>query len=263
LTGGAVRLQSKRDDERNLVQEARAAGYEVLFDRNALANTKGGKLLGLFAHSGMMDGFRTTRTQKDPARTEPTLAEMTTTALKTLSRDTDGFFLMVEGGQIDWAGHNNDAGQLLHEMIKFDDAVRVVMEWARDRDDTLVIVTADHETGGFGFSYSGFAIPAPRPLPGDAFKDRPYAPNYNYGPLSVLGMLYNQKKTLYEIIQEHGKGDDRSPEALVKLIRDNTGFTISTEGARAVLASEPNPNRIEGHPYLHVETMRRACPGGR
>ncbi|GAJ73241.1 alkaline phosphatase [Vibrio sp. JCM 18904] len=54
---------------------------------------------------------------------------MTTKAIDILSKDKDGFFLMVEGGQIDWAGHSNDAGTMLHEMLKFDEAVNSVYEW--------------------------------------------------------------------------------------------------------------------------------------
>ena len=257
LVGDALRVTSRREDERDLLAEARAAGYEVVFERSALAQVEGGRVLGLFAHSGMMDGLRNTRAKADPERTEPSLAEMTDQALDILSRDEDGFFLMVEGGQIDWAGHNNDVGLLLHEMIKFDDAVRVVHAWARGREDTLVIITADHETGGLGLSYSGASLPEPRPLPGAAFKERPYKANYNYGALSTLDRLYNQQKPLQKIVEEHGASDDRSPEALARRVREYTGFSLSVDGARAVLASEPNPYLTPGHPYLHAETVPR------
>jgi alkaline phosphatase len=69
-------------------------------------------------------------------------------ALEYLSQDEDGFFLMAEGAHIDHGGHNNDMTYMLQELLAFDDGVRVVLEWAKDRDDTVVIVTADHETGG-------------------------------------------------------------------------------------------------------------------
>lgn len=124
-----------------------------------LEKAQGDKLLGLFANSGMYDGITYSQTKNDPDRKEPTLKEMTDKALEILSKDKDGFFLMVEGGQIDWAGHSNDAGSMLHEMIKFDETVNAVYQWAKDRDDTLIIVTADHETGSFGFSYSGYNLP--------------------------------------------------------------------------------------------------------
>lgn len=86
-----------------------------------------------------------------PAVTERsvTLAELTDKALQILSRDSDGFFLMIEGSQIDWAGHKNNKDWLADEVVDFDNAIGQVMDFAEKHSDTLVIVTADHETGGF------------------------------------------------------------------------------------------------------------------
>ena len=95
----------------------------------------------------MDDGINIQRQKDDPKRTQPSLKEMTSKALEVLSKDKDGFFLMVEGGQIDWAAHSNDAGNMLHEMLKFDEAIDTVYQWAKGRNDTLVIVTADHANG--------------------------------------------------------------------------------------------------------------------
>jgi alkaline phosphatase len=69
-------------------------------------------------------------------------------ALDYLAKDEDGFFLMAEGARIDKGGHNNSIKQMLYELMAFDAAVKVVVDWAMQRDDTIVIVTADHETGG-------------------------------------------------------------------------------------------------------------------
>ncbi len=80
----------------------------------------------------------------------PSLALMTRGALNVLDNDPDGFFLMVEGGAVDWAGHGNQCGRLIEEQIDFNRAVAAVVEWVEAEsswDDTLVIVTADHETG--------------------------------------------------------------------------------------------------------------------
>lgn len=76
------------------------------------------------------------------------LDRLVTEALEYLSKDEDGFFLMAEGSHIDHGGHNNDICYMLEELIAFDDAIAAVLEWAKNRDDTVVIVTADHETGG-------------------------------------------------------------------------------------------------------------------
>jgi len=78
----------------------------------------------------------------------PHLTEMTDTALRILDNDPDGFFLMVEGGKIDTAGHSNLTNNMILETIEFDNAVQVAIDWATRRSDTLVLVTADHETGG-------------------------------------------------------------------------------------------------------------------
>ncbi len=83
------------------------------------------------------------------ASREPSLAEMTERAIGVLSRDKDGFFVMIEGSQIDWAGHENEHEWLMGEMADFDAAVGVAMDFAARDGHTLVIVTADHETGAY------------------------------------------------------------------------------------------------------------------
>ena len=78
-----------------------------------------------------------------------TLSEFTQKALDILSSNECGFFLMVEGSQIDWAGHDNDNEYLISETIAFDKAVGIGLQFAKKHSDTLIIVTADHETGGY------------------------------------------------------------------------------------------------------------------
>lgn len=94
----------------------------------------------------------------------PRLPELTRVALDRLSRKTagspKGFFLMVEGGRIDWAGHSNDAATNLRELLELDDAVKVALEFRASHPDTLVVVVGDHETGGMslGFAGTGYAF---------------------------------------------------------------------------------------------------------
>ncbi|MCK5148036.1 alkaline phosphatase [bacterium] len=80
---------------------------------------------------------------------EISLSAMSTKALDILSQDKDGFFLMIEGSQIDWECHDNNSEGTIRETLDFDDAVGVIMDWAEQHPGTLVIVTADHETGGY------------------------------------------------------------------------------------------------------------------
>ncbi|MCL6519360.1 MAG: alkaline phosphatase [Armatimonadetes bacterium] len=128
---------SKRKDERNLIAEAKSAGYAIAENRKDLFAINAGKLLGLFQMGAL--------TTELP---EPSLAEMTAKAIEILSKDKDGFFLMVEGGQIDWKCHANDTQGMIKQLLDFDAAVGKALGFARKYKDTLVVVTADHETGG-------------------------------------------------------------------------------------------------------------------
>ena len=106
------------------------------------------KILGLFNTRGM-----TAEYQRTPETLEPRLPEMTTAALTVLEKDRDGFFLLVEGALVDKANHRNNYPMQRGEVLAFDEAVTVVKNWLKaDRkraDTTLLIVVADHETGGF------------------------------------------------------------------------------------------------------------------
>jgi alkaline phosphatase len=132
---------------RNLIEELQAAGYEFVRNAGELrrATAPGGKLLGLFADENLTYALDRSL-EKDLA--EPTLTQMTAKALEILRRDEEGFFLVVEGGAIDWQSHERDPAGVLHEMRAFDAAVAVARDFAEADGNTLVIVTADHETGG-------------------------------------------------------------------------------------------------------------------
>lgn len=126
-----------RADSLDLVGEFEKAGYEILRDKSELENAGSNRLLGLFAADGM-----------ERTETEPTSVAMVQKALPVLSQDEDGFFLMLEGSQIDWAGHGNDVDYLVNEVKDFDAAVKAALDFAQQDGETLVVLTADHETGG-------------------------------------------------------------------------------------------------------------------
>ncbi len=215
LMDGAYEPVSKRQDDRNLLAEAVEKGYGLAFSREQLEADQSDKLLGLLANSGMADGIVYRDTRDDPERQQPTLHEMTQAALNVLEQDEEGFFLMVEGGRIDWAGHDNDAGTMLNEMVKFEEAIQGVYDWAQGRDDTVILVTADHETGSFGMSYSSANLPEPQAKPGPAFTERDYAPNFNFGDFSILDSLFQQKASFATLLSDfarRGAADARSPD---------------------------------------------------
>lgn len=137
-----------KQTEINLIDEAQENGFEFVETRAQLENAenvnveKGEKLLGLFAANALAPEFDRDETE------EPSLAEMTETAIDALSLDKDGFFLMVEGSQIDWAGEENDAAYAMHDTKAFEEAVQEAIEFAQQDGKTLVIIAGDHETGG-------------------------------------------------------------------------------------------------------------------
>ncbi len=87
------------------------------------------------------------------------LAQITTAAIEVLSAQKKGFFLMVEGGKIDWACHAHDAATAFHEVIDFDQAIQVAYAfYQKHPDETLIVVTADHETGGLGLGTNNYDL---------------------------------------------------------------------------------------------------------
>lgn len=251
--------KSKREDEQDLIQRAQDSGYSLAFDRKQLQNLKGDRALGLFTPSSMPDGIEHSETKNLSSRTIPTLAEMTAKALEILSKNPQGFFLMMEGGQIDWAGHSNDAGLLLHEMLKFDEGIQVVLDWAKNRDDTLIILTADHETGSFGISYSAYNLPSPQKKKDPSFATRDYWPLFNFGPYQSLDLLYQQKKSLKKIFEEYQRQPEKKQTVanFQELIKENTAIHITEEEGNEALASSSNPYHHEGHPYLKEKTWAK------
>jgi alkaline phosphatase len=162
LGGGRARFSGIVPDlcgtNGDFIAEAVKRGYRVAYTKEqmeaaVLAREGSGargvnKLLGLFA-----DDWLTPEKDRTKATTEPTLFEMTRAALNIMEKDVDGFFLMVEGSQVDRGKHQNDAHYQLTEILAFDEAVKTVLEWIdrvpERRRQTLVIVVSDHETGGF------------------------------------------------------------------------------------------------------------------
>ncbi len=135
----------KRED-RDLISEFQAIDYAIVRDKTQLAahqlsKTSARGLIGLFAPVSMQQHW-----SRD--KEEPSLAEMTGAALAELSKNNKGFFLMVESSQIDWAGHGNDILGVMSEMEGFEQAIVQVMKYIDAHSETLLIVTADHETGG-------------------------------------------------------------------------------------------------------------------
>ncbi len=154
LGGGNAFFQEdgagKREDGRHLVSEIEQLGYDYITSKDELLSYDGDKLWGMFADYSLAYDFDRQALDIE----EPTLAEMTEKAVEVLEKNEDGFFLMVEGSKIDWAAHANDAAGAIGDIIAFDDAVNFAVEYAKEHQDTLVVVTTDHGNSGFSIGNS-------------------------------------------------------------------------------------------------------------
>ncbi|MEH7332359.1 alkaline phosphatase [Neobacillus drentensis] len=154
LLGGGSDLFIRKD--RNLVEEFQKDGYSAVSNLQELKKDNNDQVLGLFAKRGM---------PKMIDRTEemPSLADMTNAAIERLNQNKKGFFLMVEGSQIDWAGHDNDIVGAMSEMEDFEKAFKAAIDFAKKDGHTLVVATADHSTGGYSIGargeYNWFSAP--------------------------------------------------------------------------------------------------------
>ncbi len=126
----------KRTDGLDLIAEMQKSGYQVVYTKDELKAAHGEKLVGLF----------------DDGAQSPTLSDMVTAALQRLSRNPHGFFLVVEGARIDWFSHANDPAGVVLAVKELDAAVMTGADAASRRGKTLVLVTADHETGGLAIA---------------------------------------------------------------------------------------------------------------
>ncbi|MBA9026643.1 alkaline phosphatase [Peribacillus huizhouensis] len=146
LLGGGTDLFIRKD--RNLVDEFKKDGFSYVTNTDELSKDKNQQVLGLFAERGLPKML-------DRTKDVPSLEKMTTSAIDRLKQDKDGFFLMIEGSQIDWAGHDNDIVGAMSEMEDFEKAFKAAIDFAKKDKHTLVVATADHSTGGYSIGANG------------------------------------------------------------------------------------------------------------
>jgi alkaline phosphatase len=132
-----------RTDGENLLEALRARGCRWVDDKAGLAAVEQGPVWGLFAPSHLDPQM-----DKAADSTQPSLADMTAKAIEILSRNPKGFFLLVEGSQVDWAAHGNDPAYMVTEYLAFDEAVGRAVDFARADGQTSVYIWPDHNTGG-------------------------------------------------------------------------------------------------------------------
>ncbi len=175
--GGGLMFFNARSDGVNLIEQLKAKQYQVITSPDELDSINSNKVAGLLwkeAAPSNQDG----RGNALPLSTEK--------AIEILSKNEKGFFLMVEGSQIDWGGHQNSTPYVVEETLDFDKAVGIAMKFAASNGHTLVIITADHETGGFAVTGGNIKKGA---VIGEFLTDSHtgvWVPVYAYGPGAEL-----------------------------------------------------------------------------
>lgn len=148
FAGGGIKYFNNRADNKNLLDSLKNKSYQIVRNIDELKQIETFKIAGFFAENAM---------PKISENRGDYLQNVTENAIRILSKNKKGFFLMIEGSQIDWAGHNNDLDYVLNELLDFDKAVGIALDFAEKNKNTLVIVTADHETGGMSIKNGNIA----------------------------------------------------------------------------------------------------------
>ena len=220
LLGGGLRhfipqdiKGSGREDIRNLLTEAQNFGYTVVKNAREFNNADPyttSKLLGLFSISHLP--YELDRNTNEV----PSLAEMTEKALQILNKNQTGFFLMVEGGRIDHAAHANDAASVIKEVLAFDEAIGVALNYQKKEPNTLIVVTADHETGGIAIT-----------------KGQPIGESFDYMTKNDLNKFTKISASIEDVIVNEVK-KAQSISAIKEIIKKYTDIDITDDDALGI-----------------------------
>ncbi|HEY8388738.1 MAG TPA: alkaline phosphatase, partial [Parasegetibacter sp.] len=225
MMGGGQRYFSreKRKDQRDLLGDFSAKGFQVIQNRNSLHTLKSGKpVLGVFFDDALPYSLDR-KSDKKLQETVPSLAEMTSAAIRVMNDNKKGFVLQVEGGKVDWAAHANDTGALLYDQIAFDEAVKVAIEFAERNKETLVIITTDHGNGNPGLFYGSEA-------------------NRNFNRIG--GFRHTNDWLL------NGINADFTVAQVMERFEQAWGFAVTEEEAREILGYYPKTNGDVGYDKL-------------
>lgn len=201
-------LSSKRKDNRDLIKEFQDKGYKTFTGKESGKDFRnwspkaGEKVFAALESSHMP--YEIDRNKK----TTPSLKEMTDKGIALLQNDKDGFFMMVEGGRIDHASHANDVMGTIYDTIAFDDAIKSAYNfYQKHPQDTLIVVAADHETGGMGLGFGA-----------------------NY--FLKLDELKNVKVSVEDVLQKAYTGNR---DEFFKYINKNMGLKNLTDAEKAAI----------------------------
>ena len=207
----------KRTDGENLVSVLQSRGYAYVDTRSEMLSLPSGttKVWGMFALNSMAHDFD----RQLPAHAEePSLAEMTAKAIEILGKNPKGFFLMVEGSQVDWSSHANDPVGVISEVLAFDDAVEVALDFAKKDRRTLVMAFTDHANGGMTI--------------GNTASDSTYS---KMALSSVLDPLLKANRTGYGLMEV--LGSNVSPENVREQVKTYYGMDLTADEVNTIVSA--------------------------
>lgn len=223
--GGKYFKKQGRKDGKNILDDFKSQGFYVAQNKKEMNSAENDKpLLGLYSDGALPYTLDQEHDEK-LKETIPTIADMTKKAIDKMSKNPNGFVLQVEGGKVDWAAHANDSGGLIYDQIAFDQAVGVALDFASQRDDTLVIITTDHGNAN----------------PGVILCD---------GVNEKFDLVQNFKHTNEWILQNFNPSD--SPSKLIELIEYAQGYSISMEHAKELLPHYSQKKGDEKYNYNYL-----------
>jgi len=251
-----------RTDKTNLIVEMQRKQYTYVKNIEQMESVKSGKLLGLFK-----DGDLSTPYPVDNSGVEPTIEQMTRKAIEILSSNPNGFVLMIEGSKIDKVAHSNNQDNMMKETLLFDNAVKAALEFAEKDGNTLVIVTADHETGGLSLAEATIGKGSKQPAQWATTSHTAiHVPIYAYGPgaFEFTGMLDNTDipRKLAKMLQLK---DFAEGESIMTADEENKTSTVSEkddstkEGEKADSNEGEVPEALENASFEKGTTVGWYC----
>ena len=218
--------ESVRNDNKNLLYEFIDLGYDIISSENELLNlsNKTEKVLGLFNSGGLSAAI-----DRDIEVTgEPSLGLLTEKAFDILNNKNKNYFAMIEAGRIDWEAHDNDAGAVYFAVEEMNDILKLCYdEYNKNRNKTLLIFTADHETGGLSFSYT-------KRTENNKFVKKLKSGDEWFSKTDPLlfeefKKLKSQKQAIHK-----GFGKIKSINELYEWLNYNLGYNVTQEDAEAI-----------------------------
>jgi alkaline phosphatase len=228
----------KRTDNENLMEVLLERGYTLVATAKELQQVKSGKVYGIFAYNHLEAEID----RPEFAPQQPTLEDMTRKALELLSQDPDGFFLLVEGSQVDWACHANDPPHLISDLLMFDRAVQAALNFAQKDGHTLVLAFSDHNCGGMSIGN--------------------YATGGSYSQMKLEALLQPLKKMKLSSLGLWRKlGTHKTPEKVKEVVQEFWGLEITDDEAQQILDIAQTYGGGSHHGFGKVLCPKYTCIG--